>query len=102
MKKQASYTPGPWIVDGYSVWAKTCGDVTTRLLAVDWKKYSPPYDDGFKTDAPTAIANAQLIATAPEMFELLEDLDMILGTAIHGHHDLVQRVKQVLKKARGE
>lgn len=47
-------------------------------------------------------ANGRIIICAPEMFEVLEDLDQILGTALHnGHHDLIERVKTVLKKARG-
>jgi hypothetical protein len=43
-----------------------------------------------------------ILDAAPEMYEVLEDLDAILGTALHnGHHDLIERVKKVLKKARG-
>ena len=45
--------------------------------------------------------NGSLIAAAPEMYELLEDLDEILATALHnGHHDLILRVKQVLMRAK--
>ena len=48
-------------------------------------------------------ANAQLMATAPEMFELLEDLVEIMPTALHnGHHDLIERTKTIIKKAKGE
>jgi len=33
-----------------------------------------------------------------KMRDLLEDLDEILSTALHnGHHDLIERVKEILK-----
>jgi hypothetical protein len=46
---------------------------------------------------------ARVFAASPEMLEVLQDLQVILPTALHnGHHDLIQRVNEVIKKARGE
>ena len=88
-----SHTPGPWRALGSAVtyWgAQTSNnrdDKTHQLAEI----YS-----GKKQDTI-------LIAAAPEMFEVLQDLSDIFPSALHnGHHDLIQRVKDVLKKARGE
>lgn len=43
----------------------------------------------------------QRLTQANKMFEVLEDLDTILATALHnGHHDLIARVKEIVKDYR--
>jgi len=73
-----------------------------------WKVFANRYTgNNYRLDGQSSIDetfdNARLIEAAPEMLEVLEDLDVIIGTALHnGHHDLIARVKAVIKRARGE
>ena len=84
------YTPGPW-----------------KILTTDGAKWpTQGLRESYRIEPepksiPEMMNNARLIASSPEMFELLEDLDAVLSTALHnGHHDLIQRVKDLLKKVR--
>jgi len=50
-------------------------------------------------DYVSAEAYAKLEAERDLRRDILEDLDVIMGTALHnGHHDLIQRTKEALQK----
>ena len=97
------HTPGPWVLNGYQVErregiARTIATVAPRRqLGAD---YAAP-------DANTAMANARLIAAAPELLELCERL---LGVVINHAHpsalwaadSLLDQARETIKKARGE
>ena len=85
-----TYSQGPWTKNQ---WGSVSGHDGESVVY---------FADKFMTRGQYE-ANKNLVSAAPEMFEVLEDLDVILGTALHnGHHDLIARVKNVLKKARGQ
>ena len=52
MTTQATHTPGPWSIEAV-------------------KDYMRPHDTGIDSEIPESIANAHLIAAAPEMLEAL-------------------------------
>lgn len=87
------YTPGPWRLDpkGF-IYPDKWSNYTVFALA----KVSHDEEEGYDR-----IANGRLLAAAPEMYELLEDFEVIFPSALHnGHHDLVARLKNILKKIR--
>ena len=87
------FTPGPWVVDGTLVYA----DVGIQPHITD--------TGGF-TDEP--IANASLIAAAPDMYEALEEAILEYGKP-GGPWNVptepgtwIDKAKAALVKARGE
>lgn len=99
----SKYTPGPW-----KSYLNCDLSFFSHGVFSDNAEHNKRYGDKkgalvvSLTSGQTNEANAHLISAAPEMFELLEDLDAIMGTALHnGHHDLIQRTKDILLKARG-
>lgn len=84
--EQAKHTPGPWWVDDF-------GNGDVRVGADPVKGMPPPFVDGrtfickmYQKDERgiDAKANAQLIASAPELLEalqcIMEDIDSEFGT----------------------
>ena len=63
------HTPGPWIADGSNI--KLTGK-ETRIVA----NVSDPHRPTQQTDVN--IANANLIAAAPDLLEALEDAEFIM------------------------
>ena len=81
------FTPGPWITVPYSF------NVESNSNGIDVCKC----EDTRYCDE-TKIANAYLIAAAPEMYELLKQLhDALASVPV-----LQVEIDKVLKKARGE
>jgi hypothetical protein len=64
MQTQTKFTPGPWKAYGENVCAKLASDTRSEVVATTCGF------QGTKKD----IANAQLIALAPEMFAALESI----------------------------
>lgn len=100
----SQHTRGPWVFEAMTVDKKIHMSIVQKELFESGKKVdlvclvSPP-----ERLTQEDLANAKLIAASPEMFDLLVDLQVILPTALHnGHHDLIQRVNEVLKKVRGD
>lgn len=96
MSSEVEHTPGPWFTQyGNNVFA---GDKNNpRLVAACGE--TTKTDDGWEE----SFANAHLIATAPEMLQVLERLE---ESAIYwGEYDvligIVDDIQAVLKKARG-
>ncbi len=91
----ATHTPGPWRING------ECRDVTEGRLSieVDDDYYIAEIDSG-----PCQLANARLIAAAPEMLQLLQlfaefarsggDFGYPLGS--------LQELNEVIDKATGQ
>lgn len=77
---EPKFTPGPWELDGCEV--------------------KVPQMNGRLPTMEERLANAALIAAAPEMYAILVELDEIFknekGTIF------VNKITEVLKKARGE
>ena len=95
-------TPGPWTFIAYD---KTATFFTHSIRGQN------THEQYFGDLGPTVVclpgseesmANGHLIAAAPEMLELLEDFDFIIDKALTGgHHDLVSRLRKIIKKAKG-
>lgn len=64
------HTPGPWMFDG-SVSVEAGGQLVSLV-------YSTVRHDGFGTNL---VANALLIAAAPDLFEALSTLERVSGSA---------------------
>ncbi len=86
---ETKFTKGPWIVSGplqTSVEKETGFGVCKMQLS-----------------EPVDINNAYLIACAPEMYEMLDEIsDGLLDAGGYGNCALAKRIEQLLAKARGE
>ncbi len=64
---KAEHTPGPWKQNGNSIIAP--GKLFGRTVSII------PDGDGSDDETPEGIANARLIAAAPELLQALRQLD---------------------------
>ena len=87
---RGKFTKGPWRIDEFRDFASIMAGYTEICYI----------DDDLNCDK--VRANARLIASAPEMYELLELLDNYL--AINGglNDRMTTEIRKLLKKARGE
>lgn len=98
VKRITAHTPGPWVVDNFIV---SAGQRRGRDIAIT---------SGFNGVA-TDLANARLIAAAPELLEALEAL-LYSAEAMHedcASHDGItaepssfERARTAIRKARGQ
>jgi hypothetical protein len=87
----AQHTPGPWEITGFSDCQLITKDVPPAL--------GQPLAIG-RTYGPDQIANARLIAAAPELLEALEECAFVLKA--HKINDRVRDVAaSVIAKAKG-
>lgn len=118
MSKQ-QHTPGPWEVIGQHVFTKLGATNAHGSKAHDrdgWNiatinPWACTNQDGEDEDMPVSetMANASLIATAPELLEALEAICLMqarnYGDATQTHIDfpeLAAQARAVIAKARGE
>lgn len=64
-----SHTPGPWVVDGEGI---TIGTVCTHESGVCQEITVPSVSVFTEISAPEAVANARLIASAPDLLAALK------------------------------
>lgn len=104
---EIKHTPGPWNVDpAYPMDVQAGGIEVCSVMADDdvgeeWEIQGPC------TDHDTAVANALLIAAAPEMYEALEWLETYARVQVDRYPDAEdnkgwERILSALAKARGE
>jgi len=82
-RKSESYTPGPWFVEvGGEVWAERPDPAhhgartqTVRIADPDIASSGKTTTFGVNIEFEEACANARLIAAAPEMIEMLKEID---------------------------
>ena len=95
------FTPGPWWTELDKVFVGTPPDYS---LIAD----ADPDCKGGHDGAEPMLANARLIAAAPELYEALSDImeNPLYQTAIGGNPNMVERLMErasaALAKARGE
>ena len=116
MGNKAEYTPGPWIADArvgcVAIYPVSTSKEQSHCLdeantwAIHFKqgKYLP--ENGWGLDSET-VANAQLIASAPELLEALEALIKVYNfdsnTHLHGFWpECWEKAIDVVSKAKGE
>lgn len=94
-----NHTPGPWRQIGVNVRA---GDAL-----ICW---ATNHHANTETPEPEKLANARLIASAPELLSALEQLletaeslnDWLVSDgSINGEHELFQKVRAIISKAKG-
>lgn len=92
---ESKFTPGPWSVGrGYEISHAIKG----------WKYYPIHYghDEENVCDIVYNKADAELIAAAPEMYAELERIEDILEDSEDCGEISLDRIKSILRKARGE
>lgn len=94
---EPKFTPGPWHVEIVRYVCYICNEVGPHALTFDGSHFGTDSD----------IANANLIAAAPDMYDMLQsvlDECAICDPNFHypGDCDLRGQIEAVLKKARGE
>ena len=108
---EAKFTPGPWATD---IEVKTFdGQILDATIYVNHGSgkggaiciFQHDPEDGLDNTDPEQIANAHLIAAAPELYEALGALENCRQT-IHGQFVVskegIDRARAALAKARGE
>lgn len=89
--REAKFTPGPWATDPaepHLVWAGSDHPQVVAEAWIDWENRVP------------TRANAALIAAAPEMYALLNELIDIEGPQ-PGNVEWARRVRSTIAKAEG-
>lgn len=91
------FTPGPWKVvrvkediDTFAI--RTQDDDTLAAVGISPAGWKPGKD----------IANARLIAAAPEMYEMLDHIEDVLDDSSGCGEISVEEIRKLLKKARGD
>ncbi len=103
---ESKFTPGPWIEAGPS-----SDGITIRVDSVVTDRFDDPGDLGDDicimpdyNDEETNVANASLIAAAPDMYAVLKDLEESVD--YWSEYDvpigIVDRIKAALAKAEGK
>lgn len=90
-----THTPGPWYLEEQrtperlEVWGETkaCGDDV--LVSID-------------NSSPEDLANAHLIAAAPDGLAFAERMMLYFGKNPNGYEDLREMCRSYIAKARGE
>lgn len=108
-----SHTEGPWFAEATPGWALDTRAPRYRVVAM----MGEPGDDEFRMDVmypedgneqpddAQALANAHLIAAAPELLEALEQVMRNLGDTDYDGRDFLEgkaKALSALAKARGE
>ena len=110
MSKETKFTEGEWVIyDVDDNWGANEGE-----LIIGMASYNDDYSNHFcshkilieDSDAES-IANAHLIAAAPEMYEMLlklrDDVDNVIESAgWYFDNEELENIDKLLSKARGE
>lgn len=91
---EAEFTNGPWKFNAYDGSITDCtkaeNEVATAQLG-DWHCLGVGY------------SNAHLIAAAPEMYEMLDEVSHVLGHELNPtNKSYIKAIRELLAKARGE
>lgn len=89
---ERKHTPGPWMVEGRTVYALN-DDGYNRFSALVQDAHTP---------GDELEANAQLIAAAPELLEALEALTANYADVEQGGSKNVDKARAAIAKATGE
>lgn len=110
MSKETKWTPGPWVVNEkfsspHLLDADYCA-ITAGSGIYDAGRYQ---HDGFEFTGYIGMANANLIAAAPELYDALDDLLAEYMSVLRGPYcqydedcEITDKVKSAMEKARGE
>jgi len=95
----AKHTPGPWKAEGFGIWSCVNGE-NRRVACTEYDKGEGAYK--VRTEAE-AVANARLIAAAPELVKALENLVEDCCKPQHLQEiSVLEAARAALRKARGE
>jgi hypothetical protein len=101
---EAKFTKGPWVKENKQV---TGGFLVrpsywNRGVCTVTQRDSHPIN-GMGVSWERSEANAHLIAAAPEMYEMLDEIsDGLLEAGGYGNCALAKRIETLLAKARGD
>lgn len=92
---EKKWTTGPWTVDVDDITASIIARDGELVVAGEYNGWMAPFacrDEG--------VSNANLIATAPELYEALENL--LYAMKLEHPHTTFPEAEKALAKARGE
>jgi hypothetical protein len=101
------HTPGPWVWQpnrgGQFYLARTCGrDLVVDIVVADDIPHLATTEKGALRPMTPDVANAKLIAKAPELLAMLQEAELALTLAAVGQDtDLLRRIRQTIKQADG-
>lgn len=100
----AKFTPGPWVAISRGSYGPDGEEADVHVQA--WWDVNGPLDDTNFMRGSYCIADAHLIAAAPELYEALETClaHLVRSTQLgaRGYEDDIIRIRAILAKARGE
>ena len=104
MKSENKFTPGPWKVitkgSGNSFWVRVAVD---GHHTVAWLDYWTDTDCTSQKAQSEQIANANLIAAAPDLLEALEDTLDLCESYQSGHNSAIaERARVAIAQAKGQ
>lgn len=93
----AAYTPGPW---------KPRRHIATSCHDIDAADGLPvAFTSGYRIDEATEAANARVLAAAPDMLDLLREIEVpavdVGGGDLRVNYDLMGRIRAAIAKATG-
>ena len=111
-EKISKHTPGPWEFEDETIFTRRKKRLVARTGGVVYTEDTPTHQE----HVAQAIANARLIAAAPEMLEALEagfealkrnledlgDCDHNVGICYCGDWDRLDKMKAAIAKAKGK
>lgn len=87
---EAKFTKGPWTADGYKVFAPVFD------MPAEFEVANAMYNH------QEGLANVNLIAAAPEMYQMLEDISEMNSYELAGFFECSDSIEKLLAKAKGE
>ena len=96
---EAKFTKGKWFIEKDANWNNDCWAISVKRDHNDSVHHcfaEVVYKMENEESNPELEANAHLIAAAPEMYEILSEINYQLGS-VYG-----DRINELLAKARGE
>lgn len=100
----APHTPGPWDHVDHTVWAVDETGTVNRFSALVQGGYvcrAQGWSTADRTTEDELLANARLIAAAPDLLEALDAVRRVLPETLK-QHDLFQAVEDAIAKATGQ
>ena len=100
----SKHTPGPWKVGKTSGWS---GTEVKAIASIAWcakaSSYSSSWGDSQEISADEALANAHLVAAAPDLLDALEEYHRVANAVPYAQWTpAMHKAQDAIAKAKGK